>query len=147
MKRDKAERELIAGTISDLRDSIEELESRIQFMSEDLATRRTRLEVWRKRLVALASGEDSADKRRRPKGANLRAVTACLEKTLTGLAASEIQRKTELPWSSIQATLKRNATLFVEESGLWRLRREITRNGAKNGVSDDVIEEELAKEQ
>lgn len=122
--RSKAERDLIAGTISDLRDSIEEMESRIQYMNEELEAKKKRLETWHRRLSELkAQSGDLSERRRRPKGENLRAVIAALQgAVVSGLAASEIQRKTGLPWSSIQATLKRNPQLFAEGNGLWRLR-------------------------
>ena len=145
--RNKAERELIAYTIGDLRDSIGELESRIEMMTEDLQGKKDRLETWRRKLAALSNGNPSA-KRRRPKGENLRHVITCLQNVTTGLASSEIQRRTELPWSSIQATLKRHPDLFVEAEGLWRL---CSQNGrirlTASSSLDDIVSESDSDEE
>jgi chromosome segregation ATPase len=119
--RTKAERELISGTISDLHESIQELEDRIEYFQQELQARKKRLETWRHRLAVLADPSDPSERRRRPKGENLRAVIGVLQNCVNGLTAAEIQRKTELPWSSIQATLKRHPELFAETAGLWRL--------------------------
>ena len=141
---------MISETISDLRDSIDELEGRIQFMNEELEAKKKRLEIWKRRLAALYIQDNLAERRRRPKGENLRAVIATLQNTIAGLAASEIQRKTGLPWSSIQATLKRHPDLFVEVDGLWRRTNVPVRpkTEPQNNAEDDhaLIDELLGSE-
>lgn len=136
--RAKEDRELISNTLSDLQDSIDELEGRIQFMTNELDAKKQRLEIWRRKLMQLTPGPNSMERQRRPKGENLRAVLACLTGSLNGLAASEIQRRTSLPWSSIQATLKRNPNVFIEGNGLWRL-RGVSRSNAIFD-EDDIVE-------
>lgn len=148
------ERQLITGTLSDLEDSIEELQNRIEYMTDELKAKKERLATWRSRLARLGQ-DDDVERHRRPKGENLRAVINCLQGTVNGLATSEIQRRTKLAWSSIQATLKRNSDRFIEQDGLWRLRPPPvvapTSNGARRRVSflettrdavNDVLEDD-----
>jgi hypothetical protein len=147
--KNQEERELIAATLNDLADSISELESRIEFMQEDLSARKERLATWRRRLILLNQGPSAERHRRRPKGENFRAVLGCLQGAVAGLAASEIQRRTELAWSSIQATLKRHPDTFVERDGLWRLNTPTvppTSNGTRRRLSLSDINEALAVE-
>jgi len=139
----KDERQLITGTLSDLEDSIEELENRIEYMTDELKGKKERLATWRNRLARLGQGED-AERHRRPKGENLRAVINCLQGVVNGLATSEIQRRTKLAWSSIQATLKRNPDRFVEQDGLWRLRKAgIVAAAPPKGMFAQILNNEL----
>jgi len=145
---EKEERALILGTISDLDDAVFELEMKIDELTEQLEAKKQRLELWRKKLAALG-GTPKTERPRRPKGANLRAIIACLETKLSGIAAADIQRETGLPWSSVQATLKRNPELFVysDEKGFWRLRQiAATPDGTHAAAPDDLVEQELKKE-
>jgi len=135
---------LITGTLSDLEDSIEELKNRIEYLTDDLHARQERLAIWRRRLAQLAQGSGAdPERRRRPKGENLRAVINCLQGAVNGLAASEIQRRTDLAWSSIQATLKRNSDRFVEQDGLWRLRKTTVVAAPPKGMFAKILNNEL----
>lgn len=124
---DEKEIELIEATIRDIQYSIDRLQARITEDVQELTARRQRIVKWKERLAQmkgpLAVASESR-KLRRPKGANLRTVMACVDETIGGASAGEIQRTTALPWSSVQSTLKNHPDLFVEESGLWKLRAE-----------------------
>ncbi len=120
------ERDLIVGTISDIEDSVDDLEMRIGMMTDDLKAKQARLALWRKRLADIdgvpITGGPTASQRRQPKGANLRAVVACLENAISGLTAAEIRYRTGLAWSSVQRVLSQHNDQFFELNGLWKLR-------------------------
>lgn len=120
---DKAERDLIAGTIADIHDAVTDLRNQIDMMTDELNEKLGRLDQWKKRLAALESSVETKSGRR-PRGSNLRAVMACLDDAVSGLSASEIREKTGLAWSSVQRVLSKNANIFVCENNLWRLRKK-----------------------
>jgi hypothetical protein len=71
------------------------------------------------------------------KGANLRAISAYLETKVAGVTQAQIQRETNLAWSSVRNVLK-HGDVFVEENGLWRLRHRPAKTSAiANGAVAD----------
>ncbi len=137
---DEKEIELIEATIRDIQYSIDRLQARITEDTREVAAKRQRITVWRERLANLKGGSDESisepRKLRRPKGANLRTIMACIDEIPGGASAGEIQRKTALAWSSVQSTLKNHPDLFIEESGLWKLRTEarLSADAVSNGM-------------
>jgi hypothetical protein len=124
-----SERALIAGTIADIQDSVEDLEMRIEALVDELKAKRERLTAWRTKLEGI-DGTPTAPvtlRKRQPKGANLRAIVGCLETTVAGLSASEIRAKTGLAWSSVQRVLAQHTELFIELNGLWKLRQRVAK--------------------
>lgn len=116
---------LIRGTIEDIGQSIEHLKLEALRISKELEAKETRLAAWNRRLQQIGGvSVPGTISLRRPRGANLSAITKALQASQTGLGAAEIQKTTGLPWSSVQGSLKRNPELFIEENGLWRLRPE-----------------------
>ena len=142
---DKSEIELLEQTIRDLEFSVQQLEVRINDDMREFTARRRRLDTWKQRLAELKGpGEKPTDevsgrRTRHPKGANLRAIVTCLETSVMGRSASEIQRETGLPWSSVQSTLKKHPEVFIEGNGLWTLRAEgrASVNTISNGIAKD----------
>jgi malate synthase len=122
--KETSERELIVGTISDIQDSIQELSMTIDSLSDDLNAKQQRLLAWKKKLEVIDGAPGTS---RRPKGANLRAIAACLENAISGLSASEVRTRTGIPWSSVQRVLAQHPDRFVEVSGVWKLRQRISR--------------------
>jgi hypothetical protein len=121
------ERDLIAGTIHDLSESLDILRHRRAELDIEIEAKQQRLAAWEKRLASLAE-EPKPERSRRPKGANLRAVTSYLANCVEGVAPAQIREETGLPWSSVQAVLAKNADTFEQVNGLVRLRAS-NRNG------------------
>ena len=136
--------ELLEQTINDLEFSLHQLELQINESMQEFTARRRRLETWKQRLTELKGPEEQTaepdgKRTRHPKGANLRAVVTCLESSILGRTASEVQRETGLPWSSVQTTLKKHPDVFVEENALWKLRAEARASAPMviNGIAKD----------
>ncbi len=125
--KETSERELIIGTLSDIEDSIQELTLQIDALTVELDAKHQRLATWRKRLETIDGPAQAGNRRRRPKGENLRAIKACIENAATGLAASEVRTRTGIPWSSVQRVLTQHTELFVEVNGLWKIRQRTPR--------------------
>jgi len=130
--KEMTERDLIVGTISDIQDSIQDLTLQIDSMSDELNDKQQRLAAWKKKLEAIDGAPGTTG--RRPKGANLRAIKACLENSISGLSASEVRTRTGIPWSSVQRVLAQHSDLFVEVNGLWKLRQRTSRAILSNGA-------------
>lgn len=119
--------ELLKGTLDDLRRSLAVLLEERKILDAKIEASNARLATWERKLEEVKSGRDREARipkhkqDRRPKGANKNAINDFLAVRLTGATASAIQKGTGLAWSSVQGTLKRNTTLYVEEDGLWRL--------------------------
>jgi len=129
---DSDECTLIIGTISDLDDSIDDLEMRVASMIEELKARRERRDAWKKKLAQL-NGIPIPQQGRRKRGENLRMIKACLEESEEGLTASEVKTKTGLAWSSVQRVLSKYPD-FIEADGLWKLIRRSPKIGSLNGI-------------
>lgn len=116
------DKELIAGTIEDLRESLEVLRSHMRDLSEEIRRKEERLAAWESRLRALEGSVGAAGSRTRAaKGANLRTIASFLSGRLEGETAAKIRQGTGLPWSSVQRVLFKNKDIFTEADGLWRL--------------------------
>lgn len=120
------DRELIEGTLADIRDSLAGLLQKREGIDREIASKQERLNAWTKRLQKL--GNDNGDLGRRPRGENLNTIRGVLK--AGPLAAADLQKQTGLAWSSVQGTLKRNRETFVEENGKWRLRDEPTNSAS-----------------
>lgn len=118
--KEQTERDLILGTLSDIQDSIRDLAEQIEVMTDELDAKKRRLAAWKKKLEVIDAARPAG---RRPKGANLKAISACLADAGDGLSASDVRTKTGLAWSSVQRVLTQHPDLFVEVNGLWRLRQ------------------------
>jgi hypothetical protein len=130
---DSDERALIVGTISDMDDSVDDLEMRVAAMIEELKARRERRDAWKRKLAQL-DGTPLPHHGRRKRGENLRMIKACLEESEEGLTASEVKTKTGLAWSSVQRVLSKYPQTFVEVDGLWKLIRRTPKIGSLNGI-------------
>jgi hypothetical protein len=136
-----SEFDLIVGTIEDINGSIEELQDRIDMLVAEHRQKVARLEAWKKKLLALED-RPPAERKRQPKGANLRAIAASLENAIAGLSASEIREKTGLAWSSVQRVLTQHPEVFVETNGLWKLWQRTTKSANGIAAKQDVEESE-----
>jgi hypothetical protein len=147
MNLDNADRELIEGTISDLNESIVQLEVKRDGLTAEIESKVARRTAWQKRLAQLESDLNGPIGERPPrnlKGANLRAIKTYLQNKVTGVTQAQIQRDTNLAWSSVRNVLK-DRTVFVEEEGLWRLRSPVKNphlvaNGAVSNSEDNYDE-------
>jgi len=120
------DRELIKGTIEDIKQSLVGLRQQHAEIGNEIKAKEDRLVQWASRLNTI--GEIVGDRpkaKKNPKGANLRAIAGLLATKVEGVAASQIRTETGLAWSSVQRTLDRNTDVFESVSGgLWRLRPE-----------------------
>lgn len=118
-----AERDLIEGTMADIREALQRLEAQRGELDGQIREKRERLAAWQARLDRLP-GPDSAARVRRSKGQNLRSILALYEDPTTALTIADITRRTQLPSSSVRATLKRSDSPFEEGSGgLWKVKQ------------------------
>lgn len=135
------DRELIEGTIEDIRQSLAGLRHKHEEIGAEIKAKEGRLIAWEARLSELGASGVIAGRHRNPKGANLRSVAGYLAPKIEGVAASQIRTDTGLPWSSIQRTLGKHADVFEEVNGLWRLRPEAAKKlgvataAAMNGIA------------
>lgn len=146
------DKELIAGTIEDLRQSLELLRSRMKDLASEIQAKEARLAAWEGRLKQLQGFHPGTGDRkvRRPKGANLRAIANYLATKIEGETAAKIREDTGLAWSSVQRVLDKNKDIFAEADGLWRLTPTAAKRFGKgtflaNGTAhakEDLMEEE-----
>ncbi len=117
------EKDLIAGTIEDLKESLGILRDHRDALNHEIEAKEIRLTEWQKRLQGLGA-EPGAERPRSPKGANLRSIANVLASRLEGATASEIRSACGLAWSSVQRTLGKHTDIFEQVNGLWRLNAE-----------------------
>src|SRR5437879_2402519 len=103
--KEAAERELIMGTITDIREALEQLTDHRGLIEEEIRAKKARLAAWEAKLAKLPSS-DGRMRSRRVKGENFKTVFQLLEKTPMTIA--DLARRSQIPPSSVRAILTRS---------------------------------------
>lgn len=145
MKEPVSEEEMIKEMIGDLMEGIEKLIDERDLLDWRITEKQQRLR-WFQAKQGFAGDDSQGERKRSPRGANLKAVMNLLQDPSSprqGLTASEVVAKTGLSFSSAQAALKQGAEAGVIEQvdNFWRPKLETKpadpptpEAAAKNGV-------------
>lgn len=112
----KEEKKLIEGTIADLKAAIEQCRIQLREKEERLAS-------WERHLERMG-GQVKDRASRRPKGQNLGTLLGLFRDTPDQkMTIADMVKKTGLPFSSVQAIIRKADSPFIEANGgLWTLK-------------------------
>jgi hypothetical protein len=113
--------QLVRETIRDLEEGIESLQEEQEMTGWRIEQKQNRLSAWKGKLRELTGEPATEPQKRSPRGANLRLILDLLrgpQIPRAGLSTGEIVSKTQLSFSSVQASLKQGVQTGVITQGV-----------------------------